>query len=89
MSRVIPSQLKYISIKEEARYKPVKKESLGGILLLVDTQPSTPRELITLSVPKATAAAATQPTTSPTSNTLAISENEPLPPQPFEYHETD
>lgn len=51
MSRVLPSQLKFVSFKDDSRYKPVKKGSLGGIVCLVDQTPDVPRELMTLSVP--------------------------------------
>ncbi|KAL2151198.1 hypothetical protein VTH82DRAFT_6296 [Thermothelomyces myriococcoides] len=44
MSRVLPSQLKYISFPA-GRYKPVKKPT-GGPILLHDTQPGEPKTLI-------------------------------------------
>ncbi|KAI9833890.1 MAG: hypothetical protein M1819_003399 [Sarea resinae] len=46
MSRVLPAQLKYISFPE-GRYEPVKKPT-GGVILLVDNQPSEPKTLIEL-----------------------------------------
>ncbi|KAL2163332.1 hypothetical protein VTH06DRAFT_5389 [Thermothelomyces fergusii] len=44
MSRVLPSQLKYISFPA-GRYKPVKKPT-GGPILLHDTQPDEPKTLV-------------------------------------------
>ncbi|PSR78065.1 26S proteasome regulatory subunit rpn2 [Coniella lustricola] len=52
MSRVVPSQLKYISFPA-GRYKPVKKPT-GGPLLLQDTQPDEPKSLIEEKLKKVT-----------------------------------
>ncbi|KAJ6437350.1 benzoate 4-monooxygenase cytochrome P450 [Purpureocillium lavendulum] len=52
MSRVLPSQLKYISFPA-GRYKPVKKPT-GGPLLLDDTQPDEPKSLIEEKLQKVT-----------------------------------
>jgi 26S proteasome regulatory subunit N2 len=81
MSRVLPSQLRYISFKEESRYKPIKKQALGGIVMLVDSTPNAPRDLIVHSVPKVDAPANS-------SGAAAVDENEPAPPEPFEYIES-
>ncbi|KAH7079231.1 armadillo-type protein [Paraphoma chrysanthemicola] len=51
MSRVLPPQVKYISFPEE-RYVPVKKPTLG-VILLTDTRPSEPKSLLELKVKKA------------------------------------
>ncbi|KAL1616495.1 proteasome regulatory particle base subunit [Diplodia seriata] len=51
MSRVLPAQLKYISFPGE-RYVPVKKAT-GGVILVTDTKPSEPKELLELKVKKA------------------------------------
>ncbi|KAH7126919.1 armadillo-type protein [Dendryphion nanum] len=51
MSRVLPTQVKYISFPDE-RYVPVKKPT-GGVILLTDTKPSEPKSLLELKVKKA------------------------------------
>ncbi|KAF1841450.1 26S proteasome regulatory complex, non-ATPase subcomplex, Rpn2/Psmd1 subunit [Cucurbitaria berberidis CBS 394.84] len=51
MSRVLPPQVKYISFPSE-RYVPVKKPTLG-VILLTDTRPSEPKTLLELKVKKA------------------------------------
>ncbi|CAO2657655.1 Nn.00g037810.m01.CDS01 [Neocucurbitaria sp. VM-36] len=51
MSRVLPPQVKYISFPSE-RYVPVKKPTLG-VILLTDTKPSEPKTLLELKVKKA------------------------------------
>jgi 26S proteasome regulatory subunit N2 len=73
MSRVLPPQVKYISFPSE-RYVPVKKVSRShdisnrastntpqptlGVILLTDTKPSEPKELLELKVKKAAPAPA-------------------------------
>jgi 26S proteasome regulatory subunit N2 len=52
LSRVLPSQLKYITF-QSGRYKPVKKPT-GGAILLDDTQPEEPKSLIEERVKKVT-----------------------------------
>jgi len=52
MSRVLPGQLKYISFPA-GRYKPVKKPT-GGPILLDDTQPDEPKNLIEEKLKKVT-----------------------------------
>lgn len=52
MSRVLPAQLKFISFPS-GRYKPVKKPT-GGVILLNDTTPSQPKDLIEEKLKKAT-----------------------------------
>ncbi|KAH4297643.1 26S proteasome regulatory subunit RPN2 [Parastagonospora nodorum] len=56
MSRVLPPQVKYISFPSE-RYVPVKKPTLG-VVLLTDTKPSEPKSLLELKVKKAAPAPA-------------------------------
>ncbi|KAI9004255.1 26S proteasome non-ATPase regulatory subunit 1 [Gaertneriomyces semiglobifer] len=46
MSRVVPDQLKYTTYKDDSRYLPVKKSSVGGIILLQDKRPDEPEELM-------------------------------------------
>ncbi|KAF2823315.1 26S proteasome regulatory complex, non-ATPase subcomplex, Rpn2/Psmd1 subunit [Ophiobolus disseminans] len=56
MSRVLLPQVKYISFPED-RYVPVKKPTLG-VILLTDTRPSEPKSLLELKVRKAAPAPA-------------------------------
>ncbi|KAJ3245619.1 proteasome regulatory particle base subunit [Chytriomyces hyalinus] len=49
LSRIVPSQLKYIKFKENSRYEPVKKTFTGGIVLLHDKKPDEPVELVAVS----------------------------------------
>ena len=44
MSRVLPSQLKFITFPDK-RYQPVKKAT-GGVLLMNDTRPDEPKKLM-------------------------------------------
>ncbi|KAJ8070163.1 hypothetical protein OCU04_000555 [Sclerotinia nivalis] len=50
MSRVLPSQLKFISFPA-GRYKPVKKPT-GGVIVMIDTQPGEDKVLIEEKVKK-------------------------------------
>ncbi|KAL1895698.1 proteasome regulatory particle base subunit [Sporothrix stenoceras] len=52
MSRVLPGQLKFISFPA-GRYHPVKKPT-GGPLLLIDTEPDAPKDLIEEKLKKVT-----------------------------------
>ncbi|KAI9248920.1 armadillo-type protein [Sporodiniella umbellata] len=73
MARIVPTQLKHISFRDESRYKPVKSESSGGIILLVDTKPEEEEDLLQPRVPAAEARSAqSQP-------------EEAAPFEPFEY----
>lgn len=61
MSRVLPSQLKFISFPA-GRYKPVKKPT-GGVIVMIDTQPEEEKVLIEEKVKKVNVEkAATNPT---------------------------
>ncbi|KAI6827202.1 26S proteasome regulatory complex, non-ATPase subcomplex, Rpn2/Psmd1 subunit [Hortaea werneckii] len=60
MSRVLPSQIKYISFSPEGRYQPVKKPT-GGAVLLHDTAPDQPKELLELKAKKKTTPSAPTP----------------------------
>ncbi|TPX45587.1 hypothetical protein SeMB42_g03942 [Synchytrium endobioticum] len=79
MARVLPQQLKYVTFKNDARYAPLKSTISGGILIVEDRKPSEPEEVVPLTAPSAAQPGAA-------SNTSA-DENEPKPPEPFEYHE--
>ncbi|KAI7871307.1 armadillo-type protein [Spinellus fusiger] len=74
MARVMPAQLKHISLKEDSRYVPVKKNVVGGIVMLVDKRPSEEEDLIEPSAPSGADA------------TGSGSVEEEAPPfEPFEY----
>ena len=72
MARVMPCQTSVISFLATARYQPIKKHCASGVLLLKDTKPGEPEEIIEFSTPAVTA---------------AEEEKEAEPPQPFEYIE--
>jgi 26S proteasome regulatory subunit N2 len=61
MSRVLPAQLKFISFPS-GRYKPVKKPT-GGVILMIDTEPSEEKVLIEEKLKKASTEKAAAPTT--------------------------
>lgn len=71
-ARVTPAQLKYLSFDIDKRYVPVKKVEISGIVMLKDLQPDAPESLV---VPSATAGAATK----------KEEDDEPQPPEPFDY----
>lgn len=50
MSRVLPAQLKYLTFPD-TRYQPVKRPT-GGVMVVLDTEPEEPREIIPLKVSK-------------------------------------
>lgn len=72
-ARVLPSQLKVISLESGSRYQSLKPISSGGILMLKDTQSEKPEELIEPIV-----------VVLPGQDD---EEDEPSPPEPFEYTE--
>lgn len=50
MSRVLPAQLKYLTFTD-SRYAPVKRPT-GGVILVLDTEPESEREIIELKATK-------------------------------------
>ncbi|KAJ8325860.1 proteasome regulatory particle base subunit [Batrachochytrium dendrobatidis] len=66
-SRVVPSHVQYVTFKEKSRYVPIKKESIGGIVMLMDTRPTEAEELIAISLfgPKNTTLDSQTPVLSP------------------------
>ncbi|KAI7905634.1 armadillo-type protein [Cokeromyces recurvatus] len=72
MARVVPAQLKHIAFKEDSRYTPVKKENVGGIIMLIDNKPNEEEDLIQPRVPAADI-------------TARAAEEEAAPFEPFEY----
>lgn len=73
-ARVMKQQLRVMRMPEGARYVPAKDLSTGGIILMRDSTPDTNQELVQ-------PVAAMGPKTE--------EENEPEPPEPFEYVDED
>ena len=71
-ARVTRAQLKFISFDVDERYQPVT-EGVMGVVMLKDTKPGEPEEIITVGVPSVGGAGA------------ADSEPEPSPPEPFQF----
>lgn len=69
-ARVLRQQLKVISMPDNSRYQPMKDIQIGGIIMMLDTKPSEPEDLI-------------EPVTAHCSK--VEDEKEPEPPEPFEY----
>lgn len=69
-SRVLRQQLKVVSMPDNSRYQPMKDLQIGGIILMNDTKPDEPEDLI-------------EPITAHCSQVKE--EKEPEPPEPFEY----
>ncbi|XP_048588551.1 26S proteasome non-ATPase regulatory subunit 1 [Nematostella vectensis] len=77
-ARVLPLQLKVISLPDDNRYQPLKSCNIGGIIMMTDSKSDEPEDLI-------------EPL--PASSTVGIGaeeeEDEPEPPEPFEYVDED
>jgi len=69
-ARVTRQQQSLVTFPADQRYLPVKK-TLAGIVLLQDTRPDQPETLLVQSAPKVAIP--------------GVSEDEPAPPQPFEF----
>lgn len=69
-ARVLRQQLKVVAMPEDTRYQPMKDIQIGGIILMKDTRPSEPEDLI-------------EPVSAHCSK--VEEEKEPEPPEPFEY----
>ncbi|KAM1729673.1 hypothetical protein ACFX12_020027 [Malus domestica] len=85
-ARVVPSQEKYIKFLEESRYVPIKLAP-SGFVLLRDLRPTEPEVLSLTDTPSSTASAAggiSATGQQDSASTMAVDE-EPQPPQPFEY----
>jgi 26S proteasome regulatory subunit N2 len=72
-ARVLRAQLRHISFDVDPRYVPATTVDVSGIVLLRDTKPGEQEDLINDSVTASTTTAA------------AAEENEPNPPEPFEF----
>jgi 26S proteasome regulatory subunit N2 len=86
-ARVVPSQEKHIKFLEGCRYVPVKLAP-SGFVLLRDLQPTEPEVFTLTDAPAAVSsnpsAAAPTNQAQQASSAMAVDE-EPQPPQPFEY----
>ncbi|KAK6161776.1 hypothetical protein DH2020_005157 [Rehmannia glutinosa] len=84
-ARVVPAQEKFIKFLEESRYVPVKS-SPSGFVLLKDLRPNEPEELSLTDTPSSTTSNAGGSTTGQQGSATAMAvDEEPAPPQPFEY----
>ncbi|EFJ47427.1 26S proteasome regulatory complex [Volvox carteri f. nagariensis] len=89
-ARVPPGQARFVVLPTSGRWLPVKRESPVGILVMRDTQPGEPQELVTAQGDGAAAAAATAPAAAATAPAAAAPaagdmDDEPPPPAPFTY----
>ncbi|KAI8002632.1 hypothetical protein LOK49_LG08G02442 [Camellia lanceoleosa] len=86
-ARVVPAQEKFIKFLEDSRYVPVKLAP-SGFSLLKDLRPTEPEVLSLTDAPSSTASAAAAggSTTGQQGSASAMAvDEEPQPPQPFEY----
>jgi len=77
-ARVLPAQLPYLTLEDGCRYRPVTQGVLADIIVLEDTQPGQPEELVKLTAPTTAGAVA---------STFADEGDEPGPPEDFEWTE--
>ncbi|KAL6338533.1 hypothetical protein AAG906_020635 [Vitis piasezkii] len=84
-ARVVPAQEKFIKFLEESRYVPVKLAP-SGFVLLKDLRPTEPEVLSLTDTPSSTASPASGSATGQQAAASAMAvDEEPQPPQPFEY----
>lgn len=87
-ARVVPAQEKYIRFSESSRYQPLKRAS-SGFVLLKDTEPTEPVELVLNDSPvaagQAPPAAPAAPADSSSAVAMPMDESEPAPPEAFDY----
>ncbi|XP_075512124.1 26S proteasome non-ATPase regulatory subunit 1 homolog A-like [Primulina tabacum] len=84
-ARVIPAQEKIIKFLEESRYVPVKSAP-SGFVLLKDLRPHEPEQLSLTDAPSSTTSnAGGSSAGQPGSASAMAVDDEPAPPQPFEY----
>ncbi|PFX28992.1 26S proteasome non-ATPase regulatory subunit 1 [Stylophora pistillata] len=77
-ARVLPAQLKVISLPGGSRYMPLKPVNIGGIVMMTDSKSDEPEDLIE-----------PLPASSPMGIGAEEEEDEPEPPEPFEYIDED
>ncbi|KAG5560608.1 hypothetical protein RHGRI_003807 [Rhododendron griersonianum] len=86
-ARVVPAQEKFIKFLEESRYVPIKLAP-SGFVLVKDLHPTEPEVLSLTDAPSSTGSATSGSATgqqgSASAAAMAVDE-EPQPPQPFEY----
>ncbi|XP_002518109.3 26S proteasome non-ATPase regulatory subunit 1 homolog A [Ricinus communis] len=84
-ARVVPAQEKFIKLKEDSRYEPVKLAA-SGFVLLKDLKPTEPEVLSLTDAPSSTVSPAGGSAAGQqgSASSMAVDE-EPQPPQPFEY----
>ncbi|GLT68610.1 hypothetical protein SLA2020_408220 [Shorea laevis] len=84
-ARVVPAQEKFIKFLEDSRYAPVKLAP-SGFVLLRDLRPNEPEVLSLTDAPTSTASPATGSAAGQQGSGTAVAvDEEPQPPQPFEY----
>ncbi|MED6204497.1 26S proteasome non-ATPase regulatory subunit 1 A [Stylosanthes scabra] len=84
-ARVVPAQEKFIKFLQDSRYVPVKLAP-SGFVLLKDLRPSEPEVLSLTDTPSSTTSAAGGSAAGLQSSASAMAvDEEPQPPQPFEY----
>uniref|UniRef100_A0A7N0UJU4 26S proteasome regulatory subunit RPN2 C-terminal domain-containing protein n=1 Tax=Kalanchoe fedtschenkoi TaxID=63787 RepID=A0A7N0UJU4_KALFE len=84
-ARVVPAQEKYIRFKDDSRYVPVKSAA-SGFVLLRDLHPLEPEVLsLTDALSTAPAGSTAGQQNSSSASAAATANDEPQPPQPFEY----
>lgn len=71
-ARVLPAQLKKLSLPTDCRYQPLKSVNIGGIILMKDSKESEPEDLI-------------EPLPASATDSVEDEGDEPEPPEPFEY----
>jgi len=71
-ARVTLRQKTFITFDVDDRYSPVKTDDLFGIVLLKDNKPELPEEFVS-------------PAKVPTADTIGDEDDEPEPPEPFEF----
>jgi 26S proteasome regulatory subunit N2 len=70
-TRVVPPQEKFIHFDAESRFVPIGENASTGIIMLKDKEPEKEVEIISIATPVNTA--------------IGEDDNEPPPPEPFEY----
>ncbi|KAJ7955592.1 26S proteasome non-ATPase regulatory subunit 1-like [Quillaja saponaria] len=83
-ARVVPGQERFIKFLEESRYVPVKLAP-SGFVLLRDLRPTEPEVLSLTDTPSTASAAGGSATGQQGSASAMAVDEEPQPPQPFEY----
>lgn len=82
---MVPAQEKYIKFLQDSRYVPVKLAP-SGFVLLKDLRPTEPEVLALTDTPSSTTSAASGSAAAQQGSASAMAvDEEPQPPQPFEY----